>query len=113
VTIDSPLNYKVCAYSPSGDVLTSYEAYSSALGVRTLSFYRPPMSGSTFGISSPATQLMAVGSYDGKVRLISMTSWTPALVLPLTHPRDMDAGVINPTGNASLSLSLQSQPCSQ
>jgi len=90
--------HQVCAYTPSGDVLANYEAYSSALGIRTLSFYRPPISGATFGITSPATQLMAVGSYDGKIRLMSMTSWSPALLLPLAHPREMDAGVMSTTG---------------
>lgn len=38
---------------------------------------------------------MAVGSFDGKVRVLSAYSWQLAFTLPLVHPRDMDVG-INP-----------------
>jgi hypothetical protein len=55
----------------------SFEAYQHALGIRSLSFYRPPTSMSqTFSNDAfSSEQLMAVGSYDGKVRLLSMRSW--------------------------------------
>lgn len=60
----------------------SFEAYQHALGVRSLSFYRPPISISQ-SLSSDAfssEQLMAVGSYDGKVRLLSMRSWQVSFI---------------------------------
>lgn len=39
-----------------------------------------------------SNKFLAIGSYDGKIRLVSMYSWQVAFVLPLQHPRDMDAG---------------------
>lgn len=38
ITIDSPLTYKCCVYTPSGEVVFAYEAYQNALGIRTVTF---------------------------------------------------------------------------
>ena len=35
--------------------------------------------------------LLAVGSYDGNVRLLSARSWAVAFVLPACHPSEMPA----------------------
>ena len=35
--------------------------------------------------------LLAVGSYDGNVRLLSTRSWAVAYVLPSVHPTDMSS----------------------
>jgi hypothetical protein len=35
---------------------------------------------------------LALGSFDGKVRLVSAYSWQLAFVLPLVHPRELEAG---------------------
>lgn len=91
VTVDSPLNYRVCVYTPSGEIIANYEAYVNALGVRSLHFYR----NISVGSSSLAMQLLAVASFDGKVRFLTMQSWQVSLVFPLTHPRDMDAGLLD------------------
>ena len=82
-------------------VLSQYEAYQNALGIRSLAFHRPPValdaagdvdvSGSTC-FSSP---LLAIGSYDGSVRLLSTHSWSVAFVFPATHPGDMMPALAN------------------
>lgn len=69
VTADSPLSYRCCVYSPAGDCLLSLEAYQHALGIRCMA---PPRSGGG---------LMAVGSFDGSVRLLSVFSWQLAFEL--------------------------------
>jgi WD40 repeat protein len=42
-------------------------------------------------------QLLALGSYDGRVRLLSTASWQCAHVLPLVHPLHMEPGLANGT----------------
>ena len=38
---------------------------------------------------------MALGSYDGCVRLLSTSFWKPTFVLPCKHPREMEGGIDN------------------
>ena len=60
-------------------VVASYEAYVHALGIRTIDFFRflspthkeESVSADCFSSS----QILTVGSYDGKIRLLSMKSW--------------------------------------
>ena len=35
------------------------------------------------------SQLLAIGSYDGQIRLLSSRLWKLAFVLPLVHPSEM------------------------
>ena len=42
--------------------------------------------------SVDGSKFLAVGSFDGKVRLISVHSWQVAFALPLLHPRDLEVG---------------------
>jgi hypothetical protein len=86
VTVDSPLTYAITVYRPSGEIHAQFEAYQHALGVRNICYPR----WST--VASPLP-LVAVGSYDGKVRLLSARSWQVAFVLPLCHPGQMDASL--------------------
>lgn len=44
-----------------------------------------------------AIKFVAIGSYDGKVRLLSQFSWKLAFTLPLIHPKDMEAGLRPPS----------------
>ena len=37
-------------------------------------------------------KFIALGSFDGKVRLLSVYSWQVAFALPLLHPRELEAG---------------------
>jgi WD40 repeat protein len=87
VASDSHLQYNVAVYTPTGDVVTVYEAYTQALGLRQTVFHRP---------AAPMTEmcpLVALGSYDGNVRLVSSTHWKAAFVLPCAHPKDMEGGI--------------------
>eukprot|EP00602_Paraphysomonas_sp_CaronLab_P009291 CAMPEP_0185036806 /NCGR_PEP_ID=MMETSP1103-20130426/30287_1 /TAXON_ID=36769 /ORGANISM="Paraphysomonas bandaiensis, Strain Caron Lab Isolate" /LENGTH=457 /DNA_ID=CAMNT_0027574487 /DNA_START=297 /DNA_END=1671 /DNA_ORIENTATION=- len=89
---DTHLTYRVLVYTPSGEVLAQYEAYQNALGVRTLSFYRPYSCPASTDCDEPLpcpSPLLAIGSYDGQVRLLSTHSWKLAFVLPTSHPGDM------------------------
>ncbi len=95
VAIDSPLTYRLAVYTPSGEVVATYEAYQNALGIRSISFFRPAMgiTASSSSESRSSAQLLAVNSYDGKIRLLSTRSWQAVFVLPLVHPREMDVGL--------------------
>ncbi|XP_010275400.1 PREDICTED: WD repeat-containing protein WRAP73 isoform X2 [Nelumbo nucifera] len=59
---DSPLEYKVLIYSPDGRCLFKYQAYESALGVKSVSW-------------SPCGQFLAVGSYDQMLRVLNHLTW--------------------------------------
>lgn len=79
-----------CSYQ----VVAQYEAYQNALGIRSMSFHRPPstLDGASIGVVSNSP-LLAVGSFDGSVRLLSTHSWQVAFVLPCSLPGDMMPGL--------------------
>ena len=94
IAIDSPLVYKVVVYTPSGDVVSSFEAYQNALGIKQMSIHASvPINSS--GATSKSS--IAIGSYDAVVRLLSPISFKCAFELPLIHPRDYNAGLIDQT----------------
>ena len=75
VAIDSPLSYRIGVYTAAGDVVGQYEAYQSALGIRTMGYFRPTGPRLTIPTAKSSAQLLALGSYDGKIRLLSIRSW--------------------------------------
>eukprot|EP01038_Epipyxis_sp_PR26KG_P010727 gene10727-14408_t len=101
ITIDSPLNYAVHVYTPAGELIASYEAYQNALGIKytvanRVVFNRTELNAvenqqiNNVASGMSNTPLMfAVGSFDGKVRLISMYSWQLVFVFPLLHPKEI------------------------
>jgi hypothetical protein len=50
---------------------------------------------------------MAIGSFDGKIRILSMISWQLAFVFPLCHPRDMDAGLVDCEDPAMFEMTIE------
>ncbi|EGD72033.1 hypothetical protein PTSG_00050 [Salpingoeca rosetta] len=60
---DSPLTYTACVYSISGKLLRTFSAYSDALGIKSVAW-------------APSSQLLAIGSYDQKVRLLNNVIWS-------------------------------------
>ncbi|XP_032094703.1 WD repeat-containing protein WRAP73 [Thamnophis elegans] len=68
---DSCLEYKVLFFSLDGRLLSTYSAYEWSLGVKSLAW-------------SPSSQFLAVGSYDGKVRLLNHVTW--AKIAEFDHP---------------------------
>lgn len=68
---ESCLKYKVLLYSLDGREIGSYSAYDLALGIKSISW-------------SPTGQLLAIGSYDEKLRILNHVTWR--LVAELTHP---------------------------
>ena len=61
-------------YSPTGELLGRVEAYSNALGVKSIAW-------------SPDGSLLSVGSYDQCARLVSAVTWKTVTVLKHVHPR--------------------------
>ncbi|KAM3872419.1 WD repeat-containing protein WRAP73 [Diretmus argenteus] len=59
---DSCLEYKVLLYSLDGRLLSTYSAYEWSLGVKSVTW-------------SPSSQLLAIGSYDEKVRILNHITW--------------------------------------
>lgn len=74
VVCDSPLNYKICVYLPSGELKMSYNAYDYGLGIRCIDI---------------SSEFIAIASFDGKVRLLSTKVWRSEYTLTCSHPKDM------------------------
>lgn len=89
----SPLSPSVSFLS---QCLATYEAYQNALGIRSVALCKPlPSFASAATVTAAAPgecKFVALGSFDGKVRLLSMHSWQLAFALPLLHPRELEAG---------------------
>ncbi|XP_048206063.1 WD repeat-containing protein WRAP73 isoform X2 [Perognathus longimembris pacificus] len=68
---DSCLEYKILLYSLDGRLLSSYCAYEWSLGIKSVAW-------------SPSSQFLAVGSYDGKVRLLNHVTWR--MITEFAHP---------------------------
>lgn len=66
---DVALDYKMALYSPDGRVLSSYAAYSNALGVKKVAW-------------APSGQFLALASYDNSVRLMNHLTWKVIAELP-------------------------------
>jgi hypothetical protein len=101
-------------------VVTIFEAYQHALGIRNLEIFCPRtddlkpenMSTLTFtnsqfnatGTVEPSVYaqsnqrfpFVAIGSYDSKIRLLSLMDWNVIYTLPLCHPKDMDMDLLYP-----------------
>ncbi|CAM9930166.1 unnamed protein product [Pylaiella littoralis] len=73
---DTSLEYRVLFYSLEGKLVGRLEAYSHALGVKSLSW-------------SPDGTLLSVGSYDQCVRLVSPVTWKPVAVLRHVQPKTL------------------------
>lgn len=82
--------------------MIAYEAYQNALGIRSLalghfssfSVYHNITAANALTAQHATSSLIAIGSFDGSIRCITMFSWQVLLTLPLVHPRDMDIGLI-------------------
>ncbi|XP_029411706.1 WD repeat-containing protein WRAP73 isoform X3 [Nannospalax galili] len=65
------LRYKVLLYSLDGRLLSAYCAYEWSLGIKSVAW-------------SPSSQFLAIGSYDGKVRLLNHVTWK--MITEFGHP---------------------------
>lgn len=70
VVWDSPLAYRLQVFSLDGREELDYSAYEHQLGVKTVRW-------------SPSGQLLAVGSYDNKIRIFDTLAWS--LVHEIEH----------------------------
>ncbi|GAB5574475.1 WD repeat-containing protein WRAP73 isoform X1 [Prionailurus iriomotensis] len=81
--------YKVLLYSLDGRLLSAYCAYEWSLGVKSVAW-------------SPSSQFLAIGSYDGKVRILNHVTWK--MITEFGHP----ATINNPKiGTAAPHLEVQ------
>ncbi|ORZ21647.1 hypothetical protein BCR42DRAFT_407996 [Absidia repens] len=67
--IDNCIYYKIMVYRLDGQLEYSYSAYEYGLGIKSISWHN---------------KMMAIGSYDGNIRLINTINWH--LVSTLPHP---------------------------
>ncbi|KAK7817284.1 hypothetical protein U0070_004421 [Myodes glareolus] len=74
---DTCLEYKILLYSLDGRLLSAYCAYEWSLGIKSVAW-------------SPSSQFLAIGSYDGKVRLLNHVTWK--MITEFGHP----AAINNP-----------------
>ena len=79
---DTSVEYVFLAYSPDGRKLGRFQAYEGALGIKTACW-------------SPSAQFMAVGSYDGRLRLLNKLTWRPIRCahLPRPFPRYLNSNM--------------------
>ncbi|XP_049631369.1 WD repeat-containing protein WRAP73 [Suncus etruscus] len=68
---DSCLEYKILLYSLDGRLLGSFCAYEWSLGIKSVAW-------------SPSSQFLAIGSYDGKVRILNHVTWK--MLTEFEHP---------------------------
>ncbi|XP_059759776.1 WD repeat-containing protein WRAP73 isoform X2 [Balaenoptera ricei] len=68
---DSCLEYKILLYSLDGRLLSTFCAYEWSLGIKSVAW-------------SPSSQFLAVGSYDGKVRILNHVTWK--MITEFGHP---------------------------
>lgn len=68
---DSCLEYKVLLYSLDGRLLSAFCAYEWSLGIKSVAW-------------SPSSQFLAIGSYDGKVRILNHVTWK--MITEFGHP---------------------------
>ncbi|XP_054577616.1 WD repeat-containing protein WRAP73 isoform X1 [Eptesicus fuscus] len=68
---DTCLEYKVLLYSLDGRLLAAFCAYEWSLGIKSVAW-------------SPSSQFLAVGSYDGKVRILNHVTWK--MLTEFGHP---------------------------
>uniref|UniRef100_A0A8C3WZK5 WD repeat containing, antisense to TP73 n=1 Tax=Catagonus wagneri TaxID=51154 RepID=A0A8C3WZK5_9CETA len=68
---DTCLEYKILLYSLDGRLLSTYCAYEWSLGIKSVAW-------------SPSSQFLAVGSYDGKVRVLNHVTWK--MLTEFGHP---------------------------
>ncbi|XP_050009251.1 WD repeat-containing protein WRAP73 isoform X3 [Alexandromys fortis] len=68
---DTCLEYKILLYSLDGRLLSAYCAYEWSLGIKSVAW-------------SPSSQFLAIGSYDGKVRLLNHVTWK--MITEFGHP---------------------------
>lgn len=71
---DSPLEHRVCLHAPDGALLGEYSAYSGALGIKCVRW-------------APSGQLLAVGSYDERLRVLNHLTWQP--LAECAHPSNV------------------------
>ncbi|XP_059997631.1 WD repeat-containing protein WRAP73 isoform X3 [Lagenorhynchus albirostris] len=68
---DSCLEYKILLYALDGRLLSAFCAYERSLGIKSVAW-------------SPSSQFLAVGSYDGKVRILNHVTWK--MITEFGHP---------------------------
>ncbi|KAI8384904.1 uncharacterized protein BYT42DRAFT_564009 [Radiomyces spectabilis] len=68
---DDCLYYQLLIYRPDGYLVASYQAYEYGLGIKSVTW-------------SHNSQLLAIGSYDQKIRILSTSSWDVCGIL--SHP---------------------------
>lgn len=73
---DSPLEYNILIYSMDGQCLSTYSAYSNALGIKRVSW-------------SPSSQFLAIGSFDERVRIMNHLTWKT--IVEHRHPSAVTA----------------------
>ena len=69
---DCAIDYNLLVYRPDGHRLSRYVAYEHALGIKSAAW-------------SPSGQLLAVGSYDESVRILSSATWKPIVEYVHAH----------------------------
>jgi WD40 repeat protein len=69
---DCAIDYNMVIYRPDGVRLSKYVAYKNALGIKSTSW-------------SPSGELLAVGSFDESVRVLSSATWKPIVEYVHSH----------------------------
>nr|XP_036855650.1 WD repeat-containing protein WRAP73 isoform X5 [Manis javanica] len=72
---DTCLEYKMLLYSLDGRLLSVFCAYEWSLGIKSVAW-------------SPSSQFLAVGSYDGKVRVLNHVTWKA--ITEFEHPTNIN-----------------------
>ncbi|KAI9094894.1 hypothetical protein DFS34DRAFT_627591 [Phlyctochytrium arcticum] len=73
---ETSLKYGIYIYYADGRRVSSYSAYESGLGIKSVTW-------------SPSSQFLAIGSFDQKVRFLNHYTWRP--LIEFSHPKELTA----------------------
>ena len=76
---ESCLEYKMYIYYPDGRLVSTYSAYDSSLGIKSVAW-------------SPSSQFLVIGSFDQKVRFLNYYTWKS--IIEFSHPQTLTASDI-------------------
>ncbi|KAL1523802.1 hypothetical protein AB1Y20_018725 [Prymnesium parvum] len=94
--VDTALQYQVLIYTAAGEHLQTYRPYEDALGVKSFAW-------------SPGGEMLAVGSYDERVRILNCVTWQR--LAECEHPAEV-GGSFAPSAVAWLEPVTEAPPAS-
>ena len=102
---DCAIDYNMLIYRPDGTCLSRYQAYENALGIKSSAW------------SNTTGELLAIGSYDESVRILSSSTWKPIVEYVHAHSISSQSRVhvyrevVSSDNNLMTEYAIETQSC--